>query len=196
MNLFDRLVGLYYRKIFSPVYSIVLRSRGVKVGSGVIFMGRPIVTLCQGGHIEIGDNATICSDARYTALGVCHPVILRTLAHGARITIGKRVGMSGNSVCAVTSIEIGDETLLGANAWIADTDFHQIEPSGRRTAPLNTAVTRPVLIGRNVFIGADAKVLKGSVIGENSIVAAGMVVAMQVPSNTIALKADRLRSLS
>ena len=47
------------------------------------------------------------------------------------------------------------------------------------------AQSRPVRIGRNVWIGAGATILKGVTIGENSVVAAGAVVTKSVEPNTI-----------
>ena len=47
-------------------------------------------------------------------------------------------------------------------------------------------VTRPVLIGDNVFIGAQSIILKGVTIGENAIIGAGSVVTQDVPANAIA----------
>jgi acetyltransferase-like isoleucine patch superfamily enzyme len=46
--------------------------------------------------------------------------------------------------------------------------------------------TAPVQIYRNVFIGADVTILKGVVIGENSIIASGSVVTKSIPGNVIA----------
>ncbi|MBZ4299525.1 hypothetical protein LAJ56_16345 [Streptococcus pneumoniae] len=45
--------------------------------------------------------------------------------------------------------------------------------------------TAPVMIGENVWIGANSIVLKGVSIGENSVVAAGSVVTKDIPADTI-----------
>jgi hypothetical protein len=37
---------------------------------------------------------------------------------------------------------------------IADTDFHSVVPDGRRFAPLAAAAHSPIVIERNVFLGA------------------------------------------
>lgn len=45
--------------------------------------------------------------------------------------------------------------------------------------------TKPVLLKRGCFIGANSIILKGCTIGENSIVGAGSVVSKDIPDNEI-----------
>jgi acetyltransferase-like isoleucine patch superfamily enzyme len=136
--------------------------------------------------IAAGDRTTFISLSELTALGVNHPVILRTLSPGATLEIGSDVGVSGGTICAARSVQIGDECLIGANATIVDTDFHPIDDLSRRHAPLPTPQpSDAVRIGRNVFIGANAFVLPGTVIGDDAVVGAGAVVNGNVPPGTI-----------
>lgn len=164
-----------------------VRKKGVYADSQVVYYGAPIITLSSGSRIEIGARTVLCSHSNYTALGVCHPVVLRTLRPDAAIRIGADVGISGATICAAKSIEIGAETLLGANVTIVDTDFHALDAINRRynNDPANIAVA-PVVIGRNVFIGTGAIVLKGASIGANSVIGAGSVVVGPIPDNVIA----------
>ncbi|MDP1789723.1 MAG: DapH/DapD/GlmU-related protein [Methylibium sp.] len=113
-------------------------------------------------------------------------MILRTVRSGARIRIGAETGISGGSICAAVSVEIGSRCLLGADVLIVDTDFHAIEPIGRRT---NTDWSRigcaPVHIGDDVFIGARAIILKGVSVGAGAVIGAGSVVTRSVPEGVI-----------
>ena len=43
----------------------------------------------------------------------------------------------------------------------------------------------PIVLGKNVWIGAHATILPGVTIGDNAVVAAGAVVAKDVPQNVI-----------
>ena len=43
----------------------------------------------------------------------------------------------------------------------------------------------PVTIGSNVWIGANALIMRGVTIGDNSIVAAGAIVTRDVPPNML-----------
>ena len=44
----------------------------------------------------------------------------------------------------------------------------------------------PVVIGKNVWLGASVTVVPGVTIGDNAVIAAGAVVTKDVPANTIA----------
>ena len=166
---------------------IRLRCIGVRLGKNIRFKGMPIVSMYDGSSILIDENCVICSVSEMTALGVCHPVVLRTLRAEATIKIGKDSGISGGSLCAATSIEIGCGCLIGANVTIADTDFHSISPINRRyNDKQNEICSSPIFIEDNVFVGTSAVILKGVHIGKNSIIGAGSVVCSNVPENVIA----------
>jgi acetyltransferase-like isoleucine patch superfamily enzyme len=94
--------------------------------------------------------------------------------------IGKRVFI--NHACSfldMGGITIADDVLLGPKVNII-TENHPSDPAARRSL-----VCKPVFILRNAWIGASATILPGVTIGENAIVAAGAVVAKDVPANTI-----------
>ena len=186
MNMVDRLIGLVWRHVLSKVISLYLRVHGVRVGNSCIFYGIPEIRCVKGSVVEIGAHVVICSISKYTALGVNHPVIIRALLPGAQICVGDNVGLSGSTIVAARRINIGKNSMLGANTTVCDTDFHPISPSGRRGAKLEDAASSPIDIGENVFIGAGAMILKGVVIGRNSVIGAATVVTAVVPPDTIA----------
>ena len=45
----------------------------------------------------------------------------------------------------------------------------------------------PIAIARNVWIGANATVMKGVSIGENSVIGLGSVIRKSVPPNVVAI---------
>lgn len=49
------------------------------------------------------------------------------------------------------------------------------------------AMTRPIKVGRNVFIGARSFVLPGTTIGDNCIIGAGSVVRGNIPSGSVVI---------
>lgn len=149
-------------------------------------IGAPVIEVYPNSSIVVGNDARFISASFATALGVNHPVVVRTLAAGAMIRIGDRVGISGGSICAARLVEIGDETMLGANVTIADTDFHSLHVGHRSGHTHETVGVAPVRIGRGVFIGTGAIVLKGVTIGDHAIIGAGSVVTKSIPENCIA----------
>ena len=165
---------------------IALQRPGIILCGRVDAIGVPIIDIFPGSSICLGRNISLVSESFATALGVNHPVVLRTLRPGSRIEIGANVGISGGSICAAELIRIGDESMLGANVTIADTDFHALGPQrivGHQDPAISVAT---VSIGKRVFIGTGAVVLKGVTIGDNVVIGAGSVVVKNVPANTIA----------
>jgi acetyltransferase-like isoleucine patch superfamily enzyme len=161
---------------------------GVTMGSGIVLHGAPIVELVPGSAVTLGDRVVLTSDSRRTALGVSHPVVVRTLHRDAVITIGNDVGISGGSICSAARIEIGDGTLLGANVTVADTNFHPIRDDARRYAPTpDPRSSDAITIGRNVFIGTGAYILRGVTIGNDAVIGAGAIVREDVQDGSVFL---------
>src|SRR6266487_1287806 len=99
-----------YKLPFSPIRSVRFRYQRLVgllaiAGSGITreghvdAIGRPIIQVFPGGSICLGRDVTLISASFATALGVNHPVVLRTLRPGAQIRIADRVGISGGSIC-------------------------------------------------------------------------------------------------
>ena len=175
-----------------------LRRIGVELASSARFFGMPIVSMAKSSSIIIGERCVLTSDAKFSALGVTHPIIMRTLRPHAVITIGGDTGMSGTSICAAIKVSIGKRCLIGANVIIADTDFHPISPTDRRYSGDDLVVAKPVVIEDNVFVGANSIVLKGVRIGRNSVVGAGSTVTRDIPPDSVAAgnPAHILRTIS
>lgn len=80
-------------------------------------------------------------------------------------------------------IEIGENSTLAYGVTI----LTSANPNGphNKLAELYPAKTAPVVIGRDVWVGANATILPGVTIGGYSIVAAGAVVTKDVPSGVL-----------
>jgi acetyltransferase-like isoleucine patch superfamily enzyme len=178
-----RLQSLFSYLLFYPV----LRLLGVDCNNTLTLIGMPIISRFTGSQIKIGQRVVLCSLSNATALGVNHPVTLRTLARESTIEIGDDVGISGGSICAGRYVKIGNRSMLGANVTIADTDFHDISSRNRRYAGIpDDSLFAPIIIEENVFIGTNTIILKGVTIGANSVIGAGSVVTHNIPENVIA----------
>lgn len=107
-----------------------------------------------------------------------------TADFGRNIHLGERVFI--NSGCRFQDqggVTIGDDSLIGHIAVLATLD-HDVHPD--RRADMHPA---PIVIGRKVWIGANATILKGVTIGDGAIVAAGAVVTEDVPADSIVVGA-------
>src|SRR5699024_9000329 len=96
---------------------------------------------------------------------------------GKNIRLGERVFL--NAGCRFQDqggITIGDDCLIGHNTVIATLN-HELAPS--RRGDMRPA---PVVIGRNVWIGANATILPGVTIADDAVVAAASVVTEGVPA--------------
>lgn len=99
---------------------------------------------------------------------------------GKNTKFGRRVFI--NSGCTFQDqggIVVGDDCLIGHNVVIATLN-HDVAPS--RRADMHPAA---VVIGRNVWIGANATILPGVTIGDNAVVAAAAVATRDVPAQSI-----------
>ena len=76
--------------------------------------------------------------------------------------------------------------MIGANVRIMDHDFHSMDSLKRFHQQSSEIASRPIQIGKDVFIGTNAIILKGVTIGNNVIVGAGAVVSIEhVPDESI-----------
>lgn len=172
------------RRGFSNAWKLEARLKGAKMGKGVTFAGRPIVSVAPDSTFILEDGVTLASAVRANPLGCFQPCVLRTLTPGAILHVARGAGVSGSVLCAGLSVEIGEGTLIGSGALIIDNDFHVPGPEGWITDMRTGA--RPIKIGRHVFVAARAIILKGVTIGDHAVIGAGAVVTRDVPSGCIA----------
>jgi len=99
---------------------------------------------------------------------------------GRFIQVGKNVFI--NHACSfldMGGITIEDNVLIGPKVNLI-TENHPLDPADRRAL-----ICKPIIVKRNAWIGAAASILPGVTIGENAVVAAGAVVTVDVPDNTV-----------
>lgn len=161
---------LFYR-LLSDAHVV---SSGMKLKQPVLMTGKGLITL---GKCELG-----VSQSPHFFSGYSH---LEARESSARIVIKDGVFINNNFtiICDRTSIEICEDTLIGPEFCVFDSDFHDLNPKKRQ---LGTQKTAPVKIGKNVFIGSRVTVLKGVTIGDNSVIGASSLVTTDIPSNVIA----------
>jgi len=146
-------------------------------GSNPMVM-KPWNVRVHGRHIKIGSNVHIVTDSY-------RKVSFSTWSfnsHQGHINIGDNVLICpGCRFDSASKISIGDNCMFAAGTYITDADWHDVYD---RTEVVG--VTRPVILGDNVWIGDGATICKGVSIGKNSVIGAGSVVTSDIPNNVIA----------
>ena len=158
-------------------FKLVMKANRVRYGKHLTLKGVPVIFNKKGATLQIGEGVTIKSSFLSNLVGLYSRSIIVTRTPDAEIVIGDRVGMSGVTIYARRSIRIGDNTLIGGNTKILDNDFHPLDAEARNRDDKDLIGTRPVVIGKNCFIGCNALILKGTVLGEGCVVGAGAVVS-------------------
>ncbi|OAP41618.1 maltose acetyltransferase [Sinorhizobium glycinis] len=104
-------------------------------------------------------------------------------SYGINISLGAGVYLNaGCTILDSAPVAIGEGSMLGPGVHIYCAEHHK--DVALRRAGLETA--RPVMIGRDVWIGGGAILLAGVTIGDSAIVGAGAVVTRDVaPGATV-----------
>jgi acetyltransferase-like isoleucine patch superfamily enzyme len=112
---------------------------------------------------------------------------------GGKIRLGDNVSVSGTTIYALESVEIGDNTQIGVNTIIMDNDFHPLNITARRMNDRNAIRRKPVRIGNDCFIGMNVIICKGTVLGDRCIVGAGSVVCGVYPDDSVIIGNPAIR---
>jgi acetyltransferase-like isoleucine patch superfamily enzyme len=155
---------------------------GVIIGGKSLCIGQN-VTLAVYGELIVGDTVVI-SDGCAIEVGPT-----------AQLVLGNRAFIGRHSVIATQErIEIGEDTLIAEHCSIRDSNHH-LDPDRRRqeidaqaeTRPLGIGIEKaPVFIGSNAWIGAGVRILKGSRVGDRTVVGANAVVRGELPAGVMA----------
>ena len=114
--------------------------------------------------------------------------------YGNNIYLGNNCEINMNCVFLdCNKITIGENALIGPNVQIyavyhptnAVDRFGETKDDG--SFEFCKAITAPVKIGNNVWIGGGAIILPGIAIGDNVVIGAGSVVTKDIPDNVVAV---------
>lgn len=78
-------------------------------------------------------------------------------------------------------ISIGNNVSIAYNVLIQDSDYHTMYDEKGNEKPQ----TLPIVIEENVWVGANAIILKGVTLGKGCVVAAGSVITKSIPANAL-----------
>ena len=100
--------------------------------------------------------------------------------YGKHTKIGKNVFINFDcTFLDLGGITIEDGVLIAPKVSLLS-EGHPLDPDARHSLTVGH-----IHIKKNAWIGANATILQGVTVGENSVVAAGAVVSKDVPDNTI-----------
>ena len=98
---------------------------------------------------------------------------------GGNLSIGDKCFFNQNvSITCKKKVVIGDRCQIANNVVIVDHDHAGSENWG-------SYVETPVIIGNDVWIGADAIILRGTTIGDKAVIGAGSIVKGDVPAGKV-----------
>jgi len=153
---------------------------------GLLTRGLLPFAVVGGQHLLVGRNVEI---VLYGQLEMGKGVILADgcsleVGPAGRLVIGDGVFIGRHTVVvAAEHVELGDRTLIAEHCSIRDQD-HQVDPEERLRETIGR--TGPVSLGPNVWLGAGVRVLRGSRIGQGSVIAANAVVRGEIPAGVVA----------
>ena len=182
-KLMHKLDG-YHRKADNIINRVVLWINGVEFEQSVFVSGR--IFIRNEGKIRIGMGTRINSASWTNPIGGNDRTYLQIMRGGV-LSIGDNSAISNTAITVAESVNIGRNVFIGAGCKIYDTDFHPIEAEFRfgDTADITRTKTKRIIIEDGAFIGGHSIILKGTHIGENSVIGAGSVVAGNIPANEI-----------
>src|SRR5262249_39750808 len=160
----------------------------------------PNVAVGQGCWLERRTSFDRFRSTRYPGLVLGDRVKVYTwtafnVEPSGQLVVGADSILAGAGFVGAGDITPGGGVVGSSTVTTAACDFPPTDRAGGRRAPIPTApggagprrpplVSRPVVIGDDVWIGIGAIILKGVTIGRGARVAAGAVVTRSVPAGT------------
>jgi acetyltransferase-like isoleucine patch superfamily enzyme len=172
-----KLRGAYYYVLHSIIFKIM----NINYQEMPEIFGRLIIN--NNGSCRFGKGLTFRSDFTSNLVGLNKPCSVVVSKEGS-LEIEDYTGFSGVSIYCTNNIKIGKYCKFGGNVSIWDTDFHPLNFEDRRSGFKGTK-TMPIIVGDDVFVGANSIILKGVIIGARVIIGAGSVVTKNIPSDEI-----------
>jgi acetyltransferase-like isoleucine patch superfamily enzyme len=141
----------------------------VSLPASVVVLGRAHVY--GTGNLSFGQNTLL------------YPDLHLETQENAQITLGDGVVLSrGVHLVAMAGITVGTGTMIGEYTSVRDANHTR-----RDGVPIRDAgyTARPIVIGREVWIGRGAAILAGVTIGDHATIGANAVVTRDVPAGAV-----------
>lgn len=163
-KLYTLLKLFYYRICYKE------RLKIQKISSNLLQKGFSIDVETNDGYVEIGENF-VCRSA------------CKIRSRNGYIKIGKNVFLNnGVSINSLKEIVIGDDCIIGENVLFYDHD-HKYEAD--KLFREQEFKMDKISIGKNVWIGSNVTILRGTTVGNNAVIGAGVILKGNIPDDTI-----------
>jgi acetyltransferase-like isoleucine patch superfamily enzyme len=150
-----------------PLRALFWRAQGMKIGHGTSFSSLHVTWPHQ---VALGRDCRMEHDIYFHFDGICKP--------GPSILIGDHAFVgSGVEFNIVERIEVGRHAMIASGCRFIDHNHGIASGMPMGSQP---AISAPIRIGNDVWIGANAVILMGAEIGDGAIVGAGAVVTHSV----------------
>ncbi len=160
-SFFDTLKVYYFQK-----------TKNIKFGKNCVIRPHAEIIKSDNAIIEFGNNCYIL-DYVFIQLTLPEP----------KLIVGNDVVIGRNSIIASKKcIKIGDYSRIGPFVQIIDHDHSFMKNNLIMNQP---AKILEISIGKDVWIGSGAKILKGVTIGNGAVIGANAVVTKDIPDYAI-----------
>jgi acetyltransferase-like isoleucine patch superfamily enzyme len=108
---------------------------------------------------------------------------MKVVSAAATVELGNYVFVGrGSEFDVIEKLSIGEHTVIAPGCFITD---HNHGTSANQRIDMQACLAKPVTIGDDVWLGANAVIVPGVAIGNGAVVGAGAVVTRDVPPMAI-----------
>jgi acetyltransferase-like isoleucine patch superfamily enzyme len=139
---------------------------------GPVFFGRGLqIQIAKQGRVRFGRFVWIGDGTKIRC-------------HEGEVTIGEKTVLGQEcTISAYRRVSIGEQCVIADRAMFIDFDHGVVEVE--RPIRVQGIYMRDVVVGSNVWIGYGACVLRGTRVGDNSVLGTYSVVTRDVPANAV-----------
>ncbi|MFA5776246.1 MAG: acyltransferase [Patescibacteria group bacterium] len=154
------------------VYYKMLHGKHVSFGNGLLINHK--FKLRGQGKLIVGDGCNLWAHEESNKFFL--------YSDKAESRIGEGSRLNGITIHCLEKVSLGNNCLAGSSI-IMDTDFHEFRDPSHIL--YNNPRSKPVTVGNNVWLCGQSVLLKGSKIGDNSVVGFRAVVTKSFPNDVV-----------
>ena len=167
-------MGALIKRICLAFRSILLKLFGggaVKFGKNQNIHPKAKIVVYNQGKVVFGNDVSVAQNCMVYA------------DENAELVLEDNTSLSrGVQLYCREKIVVGAGTMIGNNTLVFDHDHDFRCPGGIRAGKYKSA---PIIIGKNVWIGCNVTILRGTNIGDNCVVGAGTVLKGSFSDNSL-----------